>query len=98
MMTRLQYLLGKLAEEANEVAKRALKAQQFGLQEIQPGQQQDNAERLIAENKDYLTIAWMLEDEFCLVLIEPTSEEDTAKRAKVNSYHALSVELGMVQP
>ncbi len=48
-MTRLQFLLGKLAEECNETAQRSLKAQQFGLTEVQPGQELNNEERLRLE-------------------------------------------------
>lgn len=50
-----QYHLGKIAEEAVEVAQRALKAQQFGLGEVQPGQDFDNLERLMNEFHDLFT-------------------------------------------
>jgi hypothetical protein len=51
-MNQDQYHLCKIAEEASEVAKRALKAQQFGLGEVQPGQDFDNLERLVDEFHD----------------------------------------------
>ena len=47
-----QYHLCKIAEECTEVAQRALKAQQFGLGEVQPGQDQSNLERLVDEFHD----------------------------------------------
>jgi hypothetical protein len=50
-----QYHLGKIAEEAVEVAQRALKAQQFGLGEVQPNQDFDNFERLFDEFHDLFT-------------------------------------------
>lgn len=47
-----QYILTKIAEEASEVAQRALKAAQFGPDQIEPGQELTNAERLIEEVYD----------------------------------------------
>lgn len=55
-----QYLLGKLAEECAEVGQRALKAAQFGLDEVQPGQALDNAERLHAELDELQAIVELL--------------------------------------
>jgi hypothetical protein len=52
MMTLQQFYLTKIAEEAAEVAKIALKAQQFGLTEVQPGREESNAERMYAELND----------------------------------------------
>ena len=57
MMTAQQYILCKLAEEANEVAQRALKAQQFGIEQTEPGKSQDNGERLESELLDLMF--WM---------------------------------------
>lgn len=54
MMNSDQYHLCKIAEECSEVAQRALKAMQFGLDEIQPGQDQDNLERLVEEFQDLM--------------------------------------------
>jgi len=50
-----QYHLCKIAEEAVEVAQRALKAQQFGLGEVQSGQDFNNLERLMDEFHDLFT-------------------------------------------
>lgn len=44
-----QYILTKIAEEASEIAQRALKASQFGINQVEPGQTESNAERLRAE-------------------------------------------------
>lgn len=54
MMTAQQYILGKIAEEANEIAQRALKAQQFGIEQTEPGKEQDNGERLETEILDLM--------------------------------------------
>lgn len=74
MMTLEQYLLGKIAEECAEIAQRASKAQRFGLTEKQPGQDKDNAERLMEEMHDLHAVLWMLQDMGCPIdpTIEPT--------------------------
>lgn len=53
MMSKEQYLLMKLAEESIEVAHRALKAMQFGLEEKQPGFP-NNKQRLQGELIDFI--------------------------------------------
>ena len=45
-MTREEHLLTIVAEECNEVAQRATKALRFSLEEIEPGQEFSNRERL----------------------------------------------------
>jgi NTP pyrophosphatase (non-canonical NTP hydrolase) len=94
-MNRVQFLLGKLAEEASEVAKRALKTQQFGMLEIMPGQPLNNAQRCHEELNDLLGIVEMLNNEFDFGF---RRDEDAIamKRRKVNRYAKLSRELGMV--
>lgn len=51
-MNKQEYLLSKLAEECCEVAQRCHKAQTFGLEEIQPGQELNNAQRIFQEYSD----------------------------------------------
>lgn len=66
MMTNAQYLLGKLAEEAGELAQIAIKAQQFGLGETQCGQGDvfpTNAKRVQAELNDVIGVIKMLQIE-----------------------------------
>jgi hypothetical protein len=48
-MNQIEYVLTCVIEECNELAQRACKIQRFGLTEIQPGQEKNNAERLIEE-------------------------------------------------
>lgn len=61
-MTREYHLLFIVAEEAVEVAQRASKCARFGCEEVQPGQVRDNAERLVIELADLLTVIKMLAD------------------------------------
>jgi len=66
MLTNEQYLLGKLAEEASELAQIAIKAQQFGMDRVfgrQNGDALSNFERVSAEFNDVLGIVQMLWDE-----------------------------------
>lgn len=51
-MTRADHFLWILAEECAEVAQRASKAARFSLDEIQPGQEYSNAERIMHEYAD----------------------------------------------
>jgi hypothetical protein len=62
-MTREQHLLIKLSEECAEVAHRVSKALRFGLDEIQPGQDLDNGERLWQEIHDLIAVIEMLGEE-----------------------------------
>lgn len=100
MMTRIQLLLGKIAEECNEVAQRALKAQQFGLDEVQDGQVFPNSKRLTVEMRDLLSVCRMLEDEaddIGLELTFLTPATFNANRVKVEKFIKLSQKRGMVE-
>jgi NTP pyrophosphatase (non-canonical NTP hydrolase) len=59
-MTTVEYLLACLAEECNEVAQRAMKAQRFGLDGVEPGQTLTNAERLMKEYVELVAVQQML--------------------------------------
>ena len=102
MMTREQYLLGKLAEEALEVAHMALKCVQFGLAEVGPDQDLTNLERLENEIVDYEGVLQMLSDE-CAVMYRFNLDPGTyfnafeAKILKVNKYYEHSRSLGRVE-
>ena len=89
-----QYLLGKLSEEASEVAQIALKNQQFGMREVFPGQPLTNADRAHLELDDLYAVVEMLNDmgfEY-----KPNRFRIDAKKDKVVKYLKYSVELGMV--
>lgn len=94
-MTHLQYLLTKLAEECMEAGVRALKCQQFGLDEVQPGQPLTNKERLFGELNDIKGVLELLYangvdyDTDCIAVIE--------KMDKVDKYRDYSVSLGLVE-
>ncbi|MGI1671966.1 MAG: hypothetical protein K6L74_16810 [Neptuniibacter sp.] len=106
-MDREQLLLAKAAEEAGEIvqeaiiaannfAKRALKAQQFGIKETSPGWDKDNAERMCLELDDFWASIEMLNEE-CGLDYEPNRERIEAKKAKVNQYADYSKQLGRVE-
>lgn len=102
MLTRYQYLLTKLAEEASEVAQIALKTQQFGADEICPNQPDTNTERIHKELIDLLAIVGMLNEEFnfgfdhikVYAFLAKKLEE---KQNKVDKYYKYSAQLGMVE-
>lgn len=56
-MNREQHLLILLMEECAEVSQRASKALRFGLHEIQKGQDQTNAQRLLNEMIDVSAVS-----------------------------------------
>jgi hypothetical protein len=103
MQTKVDYLLIKLAEEASEVAQRALKAVEFGLEEVQPDQELSNTERIGGEVIDMITILLMLSEEG--VEIQEAAARDEAvlntmieaKKAKVEKYMQLSRDLGKLE-
>lgn len=95
MMTYQQYLLTKLAEEATEVAKIALKTQQFGMDETRDGYP-SNRERLHSELNDFLSHVTMLNEE-CDLGFYPDIEAMEAKKVKTEKYAQFSRELGMLE-
>jgi len=95
MLTREQYLLTKLAEEAAEIAQMALKTQQFGLNEVRAGQDLTNKQRLIGELNDLFAIVEILNDEYDLGF-KPDYDATMKKIEKIKKYYALSQDLGKV--
>ena len=59
-MQRKEYLLIQAASECNEVAHRITKALQFGLDEMQAGGTETNAEQIMREYFDLLGVMHML--------------------------------------
>ena len=90
-----QYHLCKIAEECVEVAQLALKAQQFGLGKVQPGQEKDNLERLFDEFHDLFTT---FNNFAVLVEKEPIPDrlKKIARLQKMEKFLALSIELNQV--
>lgn len=87
-MNRAEYLLTQAASECNEVAHRITKALHFGLAEVQPGQMENNAQRIVGEVTDLLAVLEMLREEG--ILPTPSMNEVHlavgAKKAKVEKF------------
>lgn len=95
MMTRIQYLLSKLAEEAAEVAQIALKAQIFGLHERYLDDP-TNIERVTLEINDMLAIIEMINEEAGNVI--SVNEDHVAEKiAKVEHYMEYSRQQGLLE-
>ncbi len=84
-MTREEYLLTCLTEEAAEVIHRAAKAKRFGMKEIQPGQPHTNADRIAQEFGDFLGVYELLVGHVQLNTDTPAIQE---KRERVEAYYA----------
>lgn len=99
MMTNEQYLLGKLAEEAAELAQIAIKAQQFGIEEVFGGQETplSNRERIEAEFNDVIGVIKMLNIEEDIDIAQDTTAQ-TAKMNKVDKWRDYAKTLGLVVP
>ena len=99
MMTNEQYLLGKLAEEAAELAQIAIKAQQFGIDEVFGGQEVplSNRERIEAEFNDVIGVIKMLNIEEDIDIAQDTTAQ-TAKMNKVDKWRDYAKTLGLVVP
>lgn len=91
-----QYLLMKLAEEATEIAHIAMKAMQFGLQEIYPEIGTTNGDRLNGELVDLHGVLEMLQ-EGAFIVYDPCPHAIEDKKRKVRKYLKYSRELGMVE-
>lgn len=92
MLTRNQYLLLKLEEELIEAAHRVSKAIRFGLDEVQDGQIQTNAQRIEDELTDALTMVEMLDGKLHLRL-----DGGYSRRSKVEDWYQYSVHRGEVE-
>ena len=94
-MNRTEHLLTTLGEEGVEVAQRCTKALRFGLTEVQPGQDLNNAQRIRGEFIDLLAVMRMLVEEGA---IEPVTDADLpameAKRQKVEKFLDYSRAMG----
>lgn len=96
MMTREQLMLTKLAEEAAEVAQISLKAQQFGLDEVCPGQPLSNRQRLHKELDDLNGVLSELNAKHGLDYV-PSTQAIADKRAKMAHYADYAQSLGRVE-
>lgn len=90
-MTRKEHLLVILMEECAEVSKEASKALRFGLEDVEPGQEATNADRLAGELCDLRAAIEMLED--FVDIVEPP-EGRLRKKAKVERFLEYSKSVG----
>lgn len=95
-MTRIEYLLTCLAEEAAEVAQRATKASRFGTEEIQPGKTFTNAERIGHEMTDLVAVVEMLEAEGVRIYYMDVIGIER-KKEKVEKFYDYAIQCGTVQ-
>lgn len=92
-MTKNEHLLKILSEECSETAIRVSKAMRFSLQEVQPGQHLNNAERIIYEFNDIVAMMDMLKEEGIIGdYIDLKSQ--AAKKEKVMKFLELSKQNG----
>lgn len=95
-MTTKEHLLSCLAEECAEVAQRVSKALRFGLDDVEPGQDKNNQERLQHELVDLMAVigivasAGMINDDLSHM------EQIDRKVAKVEKFLAYAREKGTV--
>lgn len=90
-----QLLLTKLAEECDEVSQRALKTQQFGMDERQSDMHQTNRERLHGELNDLFAVIDILNEDHGLNF-ETDEVAIEEKKAKLKKFMAYSQSLGKV--
>jgi hypothetical protein len=84
-----------LAEECTEIGQRASKAIRFTAEEVQPGQELTNAERIMYEFRDLQAVMEMLEDEGVLPSIwHRDVAAIEAKKAKVERFLLHSAAVG----
>ena len=93
MMTRNQYILSKIAEEACELAVRATKAMQFGVHEMQVDQPKTNLARVRDEWVDLSVMIQELSRSTGLDM-KPLLKEEVDKRIKFTKYYEYSKSLG----
>jgi len=105
MMTEIEFLLNSLADEGVEVSQRSLKAQKFGINEIQalgPSEVKtddallNNAERIRKEYADLLGVYEMFVDRG--LLVQPTREMILAKKVKVAKYMDYARSINQLEP
>lgn len=84
-MTRLEHLLTILGEECNEVGQRTSKALRFGLDEVEPGQELTNRQRIAEEISDLIAIIGLLRVEAKLE-IDQSPPRLQAKLDKIETF------------
>lgn len=94
-MTKTQYLLVKIAEEAAEVAQMALKTAHFGVHEKENETSPSNLERLCGELNDLLAVVDMFGEEIEEDIVLDGDKME-AKKKKVEHFMKYSQSQGLV--
>lgn len=93
-MNKTEWLLSKVAEEANEVAQIALKAQKYGIAGVRPGSGKSNLEFLREEFLDFITAIQLLEDHLGVSINQFNWHERHAKQRRVLDMMKVSKTIG----
>lgn len=94
-MTRIQYLLNRLAGEAAELSHIALKTQEFGVHEVY--QKDSNITRVNFEFNDVLAVVAEINLELGYSAVAIDAKLIYAKRQKIAKYHQFSIDQGMTE-
>jgi NTP pyrophosphatase (non-canonical NTP hydrolase) len=97
MKTEVDHLLLTLAEECAETTQRVTKAQRWGLNEVQPGQELNNEQRLRYELNDVFAVVELLYERHGVVLVRD-NEMIIAKKSKVLHFMQYAREIGELEP
>jgi len=89
-MNKREYLLTCLAEECDEVGQRISKANRFSLEEIQSGQDLNNADRIAEELKDLISVAVICFENGYLPTFLPDNDTIAKKLDRIRSYAEIS--------
>lgn len=81
-----EHLLIIVMEECNELAQRCSKALRFGLHEVQPGQQYNNAERIQEEYADLIGAIRMLSETMDFSLDSLSEVAINEKKLKIKKF------------
>lgn len=96
-LTERQHLLTILGEECNEVAQRVCKALRFGLHEVQPGQIQNNEQRIAYELYDLLGTVQRLQSLGVLSNFPDDMEAVAEKADKIEYFIQYARDIGMIR-
>ena len=99
-MNESQYILNKIAEEASEVSKAALKAAEFGLDDVYPVESGTTFERLVYELNDLLATVEMLGDHHPTKSYSfvPNQRQIAEKKLQVRRWMEYSRGVGQLTP
>ena len=94
-MNRQEHILTIVAEECAEIAQRASKALRFGLDEIEPGEDDDNFERMLAEFADLCGVLELVRPGASIEgMTKALRPKINAKKDRVESFLSYSKERG----